>query len=71
MTAADDDIALTLGDLGAGLLDAGYAVTDVQQVLRDFGQELEPSPLDHPAHSLLARAFPTPMQPSLPGVSHP
>jgi len=36
MTAADDDIALTLGDLGAGLLDAGYAVTDVQQVLREI-----------------------------------
>ena len=28
----DGDIALTLGDLGAGLLDAGYAVTDVQQL---------------------------------------
>ena len=34
----DADIALTLGDLGAGLLDAGYAVTDVQQALREVGQ---------------------------------
>ena len=34
----DGDIALTLGDLGAGLLDAGYAVTDVQQALRAVGQ---------------------------------
>ena len=30
----DDDTAAALGELGAGLLDAGYAVTDVQQVLR-------------------------------------
>ena len=36
--AGDADIALTLGDLGAGLLDAGYAVTDVQQALRAVGQ---------------------------------
>ena len=34
----DGDIALTLGDLGAGLLDAGYAVTDVQQALRAVGE---------------------------------
>lgn len=34
----DADIALTLGDLGAGLLDAGYAVTDVQQALCAVGQ---------------------------------
>ena len=31
----DDDTAAALGELGAGLLDAGYAVTDVQQVLRE------------------------------------
>jgi uncharacterized membrane protein YjjP (DUF1212 family) len=34
---ADAEIALTLGDLGAALLDAGYAVTDVQQALRRIG----------------------------------
>ncbi len=28
------DVALALGDLGAALLDAGYAVTDVQQILQ-------------------------------------
>ena len=33
----DGDIALTLGDLGAGLLDAGYAVTDVQVALCAVG----------------------------------
>ena len=31
---ADDDTAVALGELGAGLLDAGYAVTDVEQLLR-------------------------------------
>ena len=31
---ADDESAIALGELGACLLDAGYAVTDVQQVLR-------------------------------------
>jgi len=35
--AAGDEISLTLGDLGAGLLDAGYAVTDVQQALCAIG----------------------------------
>ena len=30
---ADDDVAVALGELGAGLLDAGYAVTDVREVL--------------------------------------
>jgi uncharacterized membrane protein YjjP (DUF1212 family)/uncharacterized membrane protein YjjB (DUF3815 family) len=28
-----DDVAVALGELGAGLLDAGYAVTDVREVL--------------------------------------
>ena len=35
--AAGNEISLTLGDLGAGLLDAGYAVTDVQQALCAIG----------------------------------
>ena len=30
---ADENDAVALGELGAGLLDAGYAVTDVQEVL--------------------------------------
>ena len=32
--AEESDIAMTIGELGAAMLDAGYAVTDVQQVLR-------------------------------------
>lgn len=31
---ADENAAVALGELGAGLLDAGYAVTDVEQLLR-------------------------------------
>jgi uncharacterized membrane protein YjjP (DUF1212 family) len=34
---ADADIAIVLGELGAALLDAGYAVTDVAQTLRTVG----------------------------------
>lgn len=34
----DDDIATTLGELGAAMLDAGYAVTDVALTLRTVGK---------------------------------
>src|SRR6478609_2369852 len=34
----DDDIATTLGELGAAMLDAGYAVTDVALALRTVGK---------------------------------
>jgi uncharacterized membrane protein YjjP (DUF1212 family) len=34
----DDDIATTLGELGAAMLDAGYAVTDVALALRSIGK---------------------------------
>jgi len=37
-SAPDDEIATVLGDLGAALLDAGYAVTDVAQSLRTVGK---------------------------------
>ncbi|MET0966051.1 MAG: threonine/serine exporter family protein [Nakamurella sp.] len=37
-SAPDGDIATVLGELGAALLDAGYAVTDVAQTLRTVGK---------------------------------
>jgi uncharacterized membrane protein YjjP (DUF1212 family) len=37
-SAPDSDIATVLGELGAVLLDAGYAVTDVAQTLRTVGK---------------------------------